>query len=653
MLMSKGPGFRSTVSSLWFQLIALGAVSLVFCEALLLAQGKAQGWTFYLRPAEVAFEVIVRLITASIAGILLGSIVTIVITPLLWVFASSRERIAGWIRNVGVIVVVFVCSRYVVNVMIAWTYRWGGHRALYDKVAVVLFYVFFALALILPRRRKDLVGSLDGFLAEKVTRRAALATVAGTAALVATEFVLHKRLPGLTAASTADPPKKNFLLITFDALSAEDMSLYGYRLPTTPNIDRFAQKSTVFQNYYAGSTFTTPTIATMVTGLYPSQTGVYQMRGRVSQENARNSLPHQLRVAGYSVAAFLSNPLAFYVTKSIESEFNVLPEPVFRPGVQEHIWEGTRLLHQDSGVGSRMDEYLELEQVINRFGSFQDDTTLRFRPTASFQHARELVEQAPDGFFVWVHVLAPHDPYLPDPQEQNRYIPQAEVLTFPNDGRSRFYPTYKPSQQPIIDRRRLAYNEYISTADRAFGEFMQGLEKSGKLANTTVIISADHGESFEGGVYRHETAYLTRPVLHIPLIIREPGQAQSRTITMVVDQTSLAPTILDLAGIAIPDSMKGPSLAKLLDGSVQEQSGGVAFCQFLEKNSAFKPLRHGSIGVIDREFQYVCYLDTQKGELRPLNEAQNWNLDRSAEYPERAKALREVLKARFPDLVQG
>jgi hypothetical protein len=99
--------------------------------------------------------------------------------------------------------------------------------------------------------------------------------------------------------------------------------------------------------------------------------------------------------------------------------------------------------------------------------------------------------------------------------------------------------------------------------------------------------------------------------------------------------------------------MKGPSLVKWLDGSVQQQGGGTAFCQFFEKNSVFKPLRHGSVGVIDGEFQYVFYLDSQKGVLRPLSEAQIWNLDRSAEFPERAKALRGILNSRFPDLVRN
>ena len=68
----EGSDFRAAVTSLWFRLITLAIVALVFAEALVLVRGKAQGWTFYLTPPEVAFEVVVRLIAAALAGIVLG-----------------------------------------------------------------------------------------------------------------------------------------------------------------------------------------------------------------------------------------------------------------------------------------------------------------------------------------------------------------------------------------------------------------------------------------------------------------------------------------------------------------------------------------------------------------------------------------------------
>jgi arylsulfatase A-like enzyme len=261
-----------------------------------------------------------------------------------------------------------------------------------------------------------------------------------------------------------------------------------------------------------------------------------------------------------------------------------------------------------------------------------------------------VLDQLPDGFFLWVHVLAPHHPYLPDPADQGRYVPEAELQTFVDERWEHWKPHYDPEVQPEVDRHRLAYDEYILSTDRAFGSFIAELEKSGKLRDTTVVVSADHGESFEGGVYQHQTPHLTRPVIHIPLIIKTPGQQTGRTVAFTADQAALAPTILELAGQSKPDWMNGESLAPWLNRQDSGTGKGLAFTEYLERNSVFQPLHHGTVGVIDGEYQYVFYLDSQKGALRPLNQAQNWKLDVSAENPAKAAALRATLRSRFPKI---
>jgi arylsulfatase A-like enzyme len=644
--------FLSTVASLWFRLITVGILGLAFAAALSLSQGEAQGWTFYLTTSEVAFEVVVRLVFAALAGIALGTLCTIAIAPFLWHFKSSRERIAEWATKAAVVLLVFVDSRFALTSLIkAW---WPNHGPGFTSALLTAHLLVFALALCIPRARKEVLTSIDGFLGERMTRRTAIATVVGTAALVATEFALSKTAPVVKAALLPQRPKSNILLITFDALSAEDMSLYGYRLPTTPNIDAFASKATVFKNFYSTSTFTTPTVATMLTGTYPSENHVYQIIGGVRAEDAKKSLPHAMRAAGYATGAFFSNPYAYYLADSLRSEYDFLPEPVFQPGGLQHLWQATSSL-QDSGFGNRMDEYNDLMRLWNSLGGLPIDLFRRYRAVESFAHAQEMLVKLPDGFFLWVHVMTPHSPYHPDAADRGTFIPESQLRTFEDegdDGARRWFPHYEPDQQSQVDQRRLAYDEFILTADRAFGSFMSELENSGKLRNTTVIVSADHGESFEGGVYQHENRYLTRPVIHIPLIIRTPEQQEGSTVAFTADQTALAPTILELAGQPKPGWMPGQSLVKWLTSSGQGEGEGLAFCQYLEENSIFKPLRHGTVGVIDGQYQYVVILSTPNGLLRPLSQSQFWNLDRTADDPARAQALRAAIYSRFPDLVQ-
>ena len=646
--MPRESGFRSILASLWFRLISLGIVALAFTEALFLAPGKVQGWSYYLTPSEVIFEVLVRLIFAALAGIALGSLCTAILGPFLWHFSASRERLAEWTIKIAVVLVVFLDSRLALTTLIKWSNR--GVR--FTSALLVAHFLVFAIALCIPRARKEVVTSLDGFVGEKTSRRTAIAMVGGAAAMMATEFVLGKTAHTVKAALVPQRPKSNFLLITFDALSAEDMSLYGYRLPTTPNIEAFAGKATTFTNFFSASTFTTPCVATMLTGLYPSESHVYQMKGRVGGQALEKSLPQSMRAGGYAAGSFFSNPYAYYLAKGLKSQFDFLPEPVFQQGGLQHLWNATGPLHQDSGFGSRIDEYVDLANLFSFLGRLPVNLIERFRAAASFEQAREILGKLPDGFFLWVHVMTPHGPYLPDSTERGRFLPSNVQQLFEGEGKPRWKPHYDPDQQSLVDQWRLRYDEFILTADREFGAFMSELENGGRLRDTTVVVSADHGESFEGGVFQHDSAYLTRPVIHIPLIIRKPRQQGSARVAFTADQTALAPTILELAGQPKPDWMRGQSLAGWLSRDGQGEGEGLAFCQYLETNSVFKPLHHGTVGVIDGRDQYVLDLNTLEGALRPLKEAHIWNLDRTAENPARAEALRAAIYSRFPALPQ-
>jgi arylsulfatase A-like enzyme len=517
---------------------------------------------------------------------------------------------------------VFVVSRFALLVLVRSSVGSSSHIDAILRVSLVAFYVAFAVALSIPRTRERLVTSLDGASSEKMTRRTALATVVGSATLVATEYALAKTAPVVLSAFVPQRTKSNFLLITFDALTAEDMSLYGYKLPTTPNIDAFARKATVFKNFYSASTFTTPCVATMLTGVYPSESHVYQLQGRLRAEYAKKKyLPHLMGAAGYATGAVISNPFAYYFARKVENGFGVLPDPRFGKGVLEYAWDATRPLHQDSGIGNRVIEYMSLQHALNSIGLLPTDASFRVHPSASFNQARELLAQLSNPYFLWVHVMAPHAPYLPDAADRGRFIADAELGSVDQETEKRWQPRYESDQQSQVNRIRLRYDEYIATADRAFGAFMSDLDSRGKLQDTTVILSADHGESFQGGVYQHESSYQTRPVIHVPLIIRTPGQQDGRTVDVTADQTSLAPTIIELAGQRKPDWMRGESLARWLDRDGQGEGEGLAFTQDLETSSVFQPVRRGSVGVISGDFQYVVYLSEQRGNLRPLRES--------------------------------
>ncbi len=368
--------------------------------------------------------------------------------------------------------------------MLLHSWRVDSSRVLTNALLTAHFLLFVAI-LWIPRTRKKVVTSIDGVLADRMTRRTALATVVGAAGLVATEFALSKTVPIVKAALAPQRPKSNVLLITFDALAAEDMSTYGYRLPTTPNIDAFARNATVFKNFYSASTFTTPSIATMLTGVYPSEHRVYQIIGRVQPGDVKKSLPHQMRAGGFATGAFLSNPYAYYLVDSLRSEYDFLPEPTFQKGGLQHLWEATASLHQNSGIGNRMDEYNDLMTGWNFMGGLPLDLFRRYPATESFAHGAKILDKLPDGFFLWIHVMTPHSPYHPDAASRGTFISEEKLRKFEDEGDEgarRWYPYYPPDQQPEVDLRRLAYDEFILTADRILRRVYVGLREEWKSA---------------------------------------------------------------------------------------------------------------------------------------------------------------------------
>jgi arylsulfatase A-like enzyme len=216
--------------------------------------------------------------------------------------------------------------------------------------------------------------------------------------------------------------------------------------------------------------------------------------------------------------------------------------------------------------------------------------------------------------------------------------------------------SYSPSRQPLVDKARLRYNEWVAQADGEFGRFMAMLRASGRLQNTAVIVSADHGECFAGGYLGHGGSEQRRPILHVPLLIHLPQQTTGAVITETVDQTALAPTILELTAGARAPWMDGSSLGALLGrgGPAPEAAAtqpALAFAQVLESDSVFRPVNQGTLGVIDGRSQYVWSLDNGRGALYALAESDQQKLNRSSLEPELAARLRGEIARRFPTLL--
>lgn len=648
---------RNPIVALWGRLTCFACTTaLLLC--VLLIVGWIDAWRKYDTGAELLREVGARLILALGFAAIVGTAATLLTLPLVLADPARTEARCQRIARLASSVVAAGFAAAIIGILIRWSTSVGlldiSNRTsmrLWMGLSAVAVVAYLSYPTLARRSRvdRDFVDTFSG----KASRRLVLASL--FVGLLTAFRDSNNPPPGMRQAAKRPPRRTsqpNVILVTFDALTAEDMSCYGYHLNTTPYIDALARDSHLFTNYYAASTFTTPSVVSMLTGRYPSSTHVYHWGGKLHGVDAERTLPRELRKAGYRTAASVANLGAHPDCLGFGDDFNDLPPAPINDFVQRDVATTFHLaqLASDAAIAARVVPYT-LEQLSPQlFGRRHSDTP----PALSFKQAETLLKKGDQPFFLWVHTFAPHFPYLPDPPYLHRFLAGDELRTHAEladmvDLKGYWY---SPSRQPIVDKARLRYNEWIAQTDAAFGQFMMTLRASGHFENTAVIVSSDHGESLTGGYVGHGGPSMRRPILHVPLVIHLPGQARGQIITGVADQTALAPTLLELVGAPRPDWMDGSSLyAQMNTGT--SAAASLAFAQFLENDSAFEPVSSGTVGVIDGRNQYVLKLDDGSGALYSLAESDQQKIDLAKSEPETAAKLRACIAQRFPALFGG
>lgn len=157
-----------------------------------------------------------------------------------------------------------------------------------------------------------------------------------------------------------------------------------------------------------------------------------------------------------------------------------------------------------------------------------------------------LGKRPPGPFFLWVHLYDPHDPYSPPEPFKTRY--QAE----PYDGE-------------------------IAYTDAVLAKLLAGLRTRGLLDTAVVAVMADHGEAFGEHGENHHGIFLYDETIHVPLLIKVPGQRAAQNVATRVGLVDVAPTILQAARLPVPSGMQGESLMSLMtsaDTTVVERGDG-------------------------------------------------------------------------------
>jgi arylsulfatase A-like enzyme len=318
------------------------------------------------------------------------------------------------------------------------------------------------------------------------------------------------------------------IIIGVDTLRPDHLGCYGYDRATSPNIDELAAGGALFANTRSQSPWTTPSFATVLTSLYPTQHGAGSLHSRMRSEAV--SLAEILVGLGYATAAIMNNP-------ALSPQF---------------------------GLNEGFEHY---DICYDREGRRASDVT------AAALEWLDGTETRP--FFIFAHYFDPHLSYAPPPPYDTMFDPDYDGIIGTSFGHDEFpgmkagnYEALKGLTAADWNHIKSLYDGEIAYMDAAVGQLLDGLEKRGLGDNTLIVLLGDHGEEFfehEGFAHGHT---LFDEVIKVPLIFSLPGSVPPRMrIARPVRLLDVMPTILDFLDIAPDIPFEGVSLRPLFAGA--------------------------------------------------------------------------------------
>lgn len=412
------------------------------------------------------------------------------------------------------------------------------------------------------------------------------------------------------------PVPERILVIGIDTLRADHLQPYGYPRDTAPHLARLAaEEAVLFENAYAASSWTLPSMASVFTSLHPIQHGVVDRGHRLGEVP---TLADELSDSGWTAAAMVT-----------------------------HVYVSSLF-----GLDRGFDEFHEIS-VARDFSEHR-----QIRADVLEREARRWIdEHAEDRFFLYLHFFDPHWNYdAPQPFTERFADPAYDG---PASGRWSYLENFvatswmMPPQMPPADLQHVKdlYDGEIYFTDHVLGRLFEGLRERKLWKDTLVIVLSDHGEEFQEHGSLHHIRTLFEEVLRVPLLIKPPGGRRDwmrQRVDERVSHVDLAPTILELAGREPPPAFEGRSLLPLIERPGDDRP---IFAHTQRHHSDKVALRVGDEKIIrqtleGREGVALYDLADDPGETRNLALERR---DRTAELLEELDAeIRGMLERRAP-----
>ncbi|MBL7197687.1 MAG: sulfatase [Candidatus Omnitrophica bacterium] len=424
----------------------------------------------------------------------------------------------------------------------------------------VNFFVVIVIGVIyvgLLTKGKDVVVSIISFIKKKKVKGIINNVIFIAITFITISFILDLYSLYYFPKATSNPKLEgypNIIIITLDTTRADHLSFQGYELNTTPNLDRFAEESIVFENAASQSPWTLPAHASIFTGKYPSKHNATLANQMLDYKE--ETLAEILRERGYNTVGFgaslytkgkygisqgfttYRDRLDFFAFRQTFKKFDIkVVIAFFFPIIEELV-----------GIDGEKTSEEQNELVFKWIDKNKDSP-----------------------FFMFIHYFDPHSPYNLGSQFKSRFTNEIrdykEVVKL--TGNPSLYLYHLPIERyvnasPDLVKYMIAlYDTEIFYLDHNLGKLFNKIDDLGIKNNTIIIITADHGEEFyDHGGFGHSRLY--EELIHVPLIIYFPREFKAKRIEKRVETINIFPTILDILQIEVPENIDGVSLLPLI-----------------------------------------------------------------------------------------
>ena len=366
--------------------------------------------------------------------------------------------------------------------------------------------------------------------------------------------------------------KPNFLVIVTDDQRPDTIAALGNPRIATPNLDWLVKHGQAWENFVCANPLCVPSRAEILTGTPGYRNGVLGM-GRERMDPKLTLWPAAMTEGGYH---------AWYCGKWMNDG-----QPTTR-GYQE-----TRALFSSGGGTWKRDQVVQGRKgrpiTGYRNWTFKDAqgkpdlekgvglTPLTDRHIADGALAF-LKRKTDQPFFLHVNFTGPHDPLIYPPGYQARYtaakmkLPENFMARHPFDhgnfeGRDEKLLPWPRTRDDVLDELAVYY-AIVDHLDKQVGRLLEQLRSDGRLANTYVIFTSDHGLAVGShGLMGKQNMY--DHSIRVPFLIAGPGVAPGQRVPAFGYLRDLYPTVCELAGLAIPKTVQAKSLAPVMLGRQQ------------------------------------------------------------------------------------